>query len=723
MNLHDSPESELFDLLEAVCEDRASRDQFARLEALVLSDPRCRRTYLEYMELHGSLHWDAAATQTPPAVPSRRLPAAEAASTGAGRPARSRLGALGWTAVAVLVLGLAGLFSAWPRFGHQADPAGPIPDLADNRNVVGPAPGAHSAPQESPRAGPATLTPPRLAAADPRPAVAPLPGPVFAPDMPPTAAVGPPASTAAPSPLQPQGSSAETIVVWVDAHISDAWQAAEIQPSPPATDAEWIRRAYLDVVGHIPPVQAVEQFLADNRPDKRRALLETLLDDPDYVSHWTTIWTNLLIGRANAQEVSREALQRFLRRSFAENRPWSEIVAELIAAEGDWQQNGAVNFLLAHLNNEAAPATALTSRLFLGMNVQCTQCHDHPHNHWTQHRFWELNSFFQQTAVERRTRRDPATGRAVVEISLATRGVGGPMHFEDRRGVMSVAYPKFGGIAVDDGPEVNRRRVLAELMLADHDHQLAQAFVNRMWEHFFGYGFTRPVDDMGPHNPPSHPEVLERLAREFVSHGYDVKQLIRWICGSRPYQLSSRATPANAADDPAAGTAPLFSRMYLKTMSPEQLFDSLLIATRADFVAGSSWEAFVETRRRWLQQFVVAYQTDENDEATTFAGTVPQALMMMNGELTETALSARPGTFLHRVVTQPSDETERIRRLSLAALSRYPDPEELAAFRRLLRDQFRAATAAGTNPQDALIEGCRDLFWAFLNSSEFVLVH
>ena len=194
--------------------------------------------------------------------------------------------------------------------------------------------------------------------------------------------------------------------------------------------------------------------------------------------------------------------------------------------------------------------------------------------------------------------------------------------------------------------------------------------VNRTWAHFMGCGFTTPVDDMGPHKPPSHPELLERLSQEFVKSGYDVRRLIRWICDSEAYNLTSRAGKKNAVDDPTRGHVPLFSRMYPKPLEAEQLYDSLLMATNAGNAGETNWAEAQKQRDAWLQQFIIAFGTDEVDEANTFNGTIPQALLMMNGPLVEKAVSAEKGSFLCSVLESDSDGDAE----DPAALSGHPFP-------------------------------------------------
>ena len=505
------------------------------------------------------------------------------------------------------------------------------------------------------------------------------------------------------------------VVKFINERIRQVWADNEVKPSAEAADEEWLRRAYLDIVGHIPPASVVEAFLADREKDKRSKLIDRLLDDDAYVRNWTTVWTNLSIGQQTPDRVSRLGMRKFFREAFRKDRPWNEVVRDLIAAEGHFEENGAVNYLLAQMtmNDEGAQATAKTTRLFLGIQVQCTQCHNHPFNDWKQDQFWEFNAFFRQADRIDHRRYDPESGRMVDDYSeLVNRyNVPADVYFENRQAIMKVAYPKYFDQQIDPDPQVNRRVEFAKLVTEGDDLQLARAMVNRMWGHFFGYGFTKPVDDMGPHNPASHPELLERLAEEFAKSGYDTKQLIRWITNSEAYYLTSRFNDSNEVDNPAAGETPLFSHMYVKMMTAEQLYDSLIVATDAHKSGRSSWAEAEEQRQEWLQQFVSTFGTDENDESTTFNGSIPQALMMMNGPLIENAVSISQGSFLHTVLADNSSPAQKVQTLYLAALSRRPTRNELNAASQLVRRY--------PNP----LNGYQDLFWALLNSNEFILVH
>ncbi len=506
------------------------------------------------------------------------------------------------------------------------------------------------------------------------------------------------------------------LIAFVNQQIRDGWKDNGVRPTEPAEDAEWIRRVHLDIVGHIPDLETVQKFLADKDKAKRSKLIDKLLDeDPGYVRNFTTIWTNNLIGRATPRDINRGALQKFLRDSFGKNRGWNEIVSDLLTAEGNSNQNGAANYLLSHLNEGAVPATAISAKLFLGMQVQCTQCHNHPFNEWKQNAFWEFNSFFKQARREDVRRYDEKTGRMVVDhVELSRMDFGGPIYFERRNGLMEVAYPKALGTDVDPAAETNRREELAKIITTGKTSQLAEAAVNRMWGHFFGYGFTKPVDDMGPHNPPSHPAVMQRMGQELVKANFDLRQLIRWICNSEAYNLTSRynlKNPKTKQDNPAAGDMPLFSHMYLKAMTAEQLYDSLIVATNAHKSGSGSWEKAEATRQTWMQQFVRTFGTDENDESTTFDGTIPQALMMMNGELIQKALSDDKGTLLYDVLNDKGNPAEKVKRLYLATLTRAPSMREIQTANRI------------TSHATSALEAFQDLYWALLNSNEFIMNH
>jgi hypothetical protein len=257
---------------------------------------------------------------------------------------------------------------------------------------------------------------------------------------------------------------------------------------------------------------------------------------------------------------------------------------------------------------------------------------------------------------------------------------------------------------------VDRRNELARLIVSSD--YMPKAMVNRLWGHFLGYGFTKPIDDMGPHNPPTHPELLERLAQDFRKHSFNIKELIKWIVLSEPYALSSSGSAKNRLDDPSLGEKPKFSRFYLRQMRAEELYQSLMVATRA-IKGNESADAQEKARTEWLRQFTVAFGTDEGDDATTFNGTIPQTLMMFNGELIKQATNTQHGSFLAAIAADPKiNGKDKLSYLYMAALSRYPNAAELELCNAVLSVHKGNTVAA-----------LQDIWWGLLNTNEFILNH
>jgi hypothetical protein len=518
----------------------------------------------------------------------------------------------------------------------------------------------------------------------------------------------------------------------INEEIRKMWSEYQITPSGPATDGEWCRRVYLDVLGRIPSVDELQQFLSDKDAEKRAKLVNKLLlneqHTEEYARNWTTIWTNVLIGRSGGTErdslTNRGGLQKYLRDSFARNKPYDRLVYELVTATGVntpgmENYNGAVNFLADKVNEENGTlATSDVSRIFLGLQVQCTQCHNHPFNEWKQQKFWEMNAFFRQTRMLRRYvpgTRDIASTELINEDFAGEAGdpSEADLFYELRNGLTKVAYPVFvNGTEIPRSgyvSEVDRRTELGKLILGSE--YLERTIANRMWSHFLGYGFTKPIDDMGPHNAATHPALLDYLAQEIRGSSFNLKELIRWIVLSEPYSLSSKMNSSNSSDDPALGETPKFSHFYLRQMRAEELYESLLVATEAHKTRGS-YEEQENAKTVWLQQFTIAFGTDEGDETTTFNGTIPQALMMFNGDLIKRATSSDKGSFLWKVANGDLKPAQKVEHLFLAGLARKPTPAEVTA-----------ANTLWTYRKGDLVSTLQDMWWAVLNSNEFILNH
>ncbi len=518
-------------------------------------------------------------------------------------------------------------------------------------------------------------------------------------------------------------------VLEINKQLSEQWEAYGLKPSPVEEDGKWCRRVYLDIIGRTPSLSELQSFIKDRDAGKKEKLVDKLLSAPqytgEYASHWATVWSNILIGQSGGNDrrsmIDRSGMAKYLRDSFASNKTYDRMVYELVTATGSTKPgtegfNGATNFLIDKVNNEDATlATSATSRIFLGLQVQCTQCHNHPFNQWKQQKFWEFNAFFRQS---RALRRFVPGSRDIDYAELVDQdfaGEGGraaeaEIYYEERNGLTRVAYPVFvdGNEIQRSGyvSDVNRRHELGRFIV--ESEFLDKMIVNRMWSHFMGYAFTKPMDDLGPHTIPSHPLLLDYLAGEVRKNSYDLKSLMKWIALSDAYQLSSKIIDENAADDPTVGETPQFTHFYLRQMTAEQLYQSLVLLGGA---ARGSLEKQQQDRDRWLSQFVVAFGTDEGDESTTFNGSIPQALMLFNGDLVKRSISTDQGSFLAELSGSGLGFADQIHTLFQAGLARRATQRELRLAAQLLK--------AKSGKVDEVMA---DLWWAILNTNEFILV-
>ncbi len=585
----------------------------------------------------------------------------------------------------------------------------------------------HASPGEPPPRQSAAPEPP--AAGEPLPsqphrlAHAPLVAPPPVRKAPRTAS---PPPEPAPSAASPEQIEDEQVIAAIDRLIARRWEQEQVPVAEPASPESWCRRVFLDLLGRVPRVDELVAFLQDRTPlpQRKRQLVQRLLYAPEYqeqwAAYWADRWTVWLIGRTGgpmAQRVYRPGLQEFLYQALLENKPYDQLCYELLTATGsnrpgEPDYSGAVNFLLKHLDGKAIAATAQTARVFLGTQVQCTQCHNHPFNQWKQSQFWGLNAFFRQAVV--RPGKRPGVFRLEDEDfpgeGPQPRWEEAEIYYELRNGLLKVAYPTFlDGRRIDPSgrvDRVNRRRELARLVVSSP--LFAQAAVNRIWQVFLGYGFTRPVDDLGPHNPPSHPELFHHLAQCFAVSGYDLRRLMKWVVLSHPYGLSSRV-PRGSFDDPGTGQPPLYSRFYLRQMRPEQLYESLAL------LAGTSAEPFAQHQRRrqaWVQRFMYDLKDDENSESSLWETSLTQTLMMWNGPLVQQVADPNRSALLAQVLSnRRMPPREKVQYLFLATLSRRPSSSELQmALHALRRSRGNEAVAWG------------DLVWALVNSGEFLLI-
>lgn len=514
------------------------------------------------------------------------------------------------------------------------------------------------------------------------------------------------------------------VVAFINSQLEKTWKENGLKPSAAATEHAWLRRVHLDLIGRIPHPDEIAAYFKRPKDGRKAQTIRALLAHPDYAKNWANVWTVWLLTRNNIPGTDRENLRRWLEDGFAMGKRYDKMVTELLTAQGKANEPTetapATNFILSHMGErvepgkrgiegqfEMVPVTSRATKLFLGIQTQCTQCHDHPFlDDRKQNQYWGVNAFFRQT--ERRPENIQTRGNRNVEAYYELRdnpslNRDGGIYFEKRNGLLLKSTPTYL-----DGTKLgtftgNRREAFAKMLV--EDEYFAKAIVNRMWAHFHGRGFTNPVDDFGEHNPESHEELLEYLAKAFVQSGYDLQRLQRWICSARSYHLSSVANASNLKSD----AEPYFARMQLKAMSPEQLVDSIFTATHADQTRTTPAERRA-MYNDWLRDFSVNFGDDEGNEAT-FNGTVIQALLLMNGPRLNEAIRNRPGSLLNRTMTIPTAQG-RLNYLFLSVLSRPPTERESAVALNLLRTASRDPAAPW-----------QDILWALLNSNEFFLNH
>jgi len=512
----------------------------------------------------------------------------------------------------------------------------------------------------------------------------------------------------------------EEVIAFIDSTIQEQWSQRDVKPSKLATDEAWCRRVYLRLAGRIPTVSELEQFVKNKDKSKKEKLVDQLVSSDEYVRHWSIVWANSLIGRFGGSDpnnsASREGLEKYLRDSLASNKSYDQMTFELLTATGSGKPgnkdfNGAVNFLLAGLSDNAEVATAHTSRVFLGKNLQCVQCHDHHISSWKQQDFWELNAFFRQIHAKR----DGNAGnvRLVNKDFIGDSGAidDAEIYYELPNGLVHVAYP----VLPDDSQvstsgrlsEIDRRETLANWIVRSDD--LSKATVNRVWSHFFRFGFTRQIDDMGPHSPVSHPELLDRLANEFAAHDYSLKDLTRWFALSKPFGLSSDLPAGKLVDAPENGNPPLFSRYYMRPMQPEEVYQSLLAVAKTQTNAADA-DQRAQARQAWINGIYAR----SGSSGTTIDPHINaiEAPSLPHASLTQGFISGEHTDFLRRLAESKMSDEKKIEHLFLTAVSRKPRPKEL--------DLARSLYAANETDKFAVLEV---VWWALLNSNEFVLDH
>jgi hypothetical protein len=480
-------------------------------------------------------------------------------------------------------------------------------------------------------------------------------------------------------------SEVQRLAAEIDRLLAAHWPAG-LKPAPLTEDAELVRRIYLDLVGRIPPLFEARDFLDDDAPDKRPQLVDTLLAKPDFARHFTNVWRALLLPNRGDEDARfpRTDFEEWLLDCFQQNAGYDRMVRELLTGTSSRNKTPVAFFQLNRNQPEALASNA--ARLFLGIRLECAQCHNHPHAQWTRQQFWELAAFFA------------AGPQANVPPKIQIPGL-------DR--TVSARFPN--GDAPQWQKNVDPRTTLANWVTSPANPYFARTAVNRLWGYFFGIGLVEPVDEAGPENPPSHPELLDRLAQEFVAHHCDLKFMIRAITSTQAYQRTSKA-PAGSTLEPR-----LFARMAVRGLTPEQLFDSLVVATnyQEERQAPNRNRFNNEEARTPREEFLARFTLQE--KRTEMQTSILQALHLMNSRFMADVTRYRQNEVVDTIAEAARSTTaKKIEELYLTTLGRKPRPEESA---RLVQYVDRGGAAKDSK------KALADVFWALLNSSEFMLNH
>jgi hypothetical protein len=504
-----------------------------------------------------------------------------------------------------------------------------------------------------------------------------------------------------------------------DALLAAEWKKAHLAPAPAVDDTRFLRRLYLDLVGVIPPPEVVHAFLEDTRPGKRERAIEGLLDSPGWADHFTDVWERLFIGRAlKGARADHASFRAWLRDALARNLRWDAVARQLLTAVGDTDKDGATNFFLRYADSPT-DLTGKVARTFLGVQVQCAQCHDHPTEKWKRDDFRRLAACFVRTVAQPIDPKGMAPKRfAVRDFPIAVAGLKKASD-PDLRAIEEARPAALDG--TDFTGADDRRAAFADWLLRPQNPWFARAQVNRVWALLVGRGFVEPLDDFRDHNPAVAPAVLDLLARDFSQSGYDLKRLVRVIVGTRAYQLAA-APPARGS---AADAERLFARHPLLPLGPEELYASLAQATHVEPVfqkfAGANFE---KQKMQLRNQVTFLFDVDEEADPTIEEVTVPQALLLLNGPLANAGASALPGTALSDLLAMPVSDEAKLEELYLRTLSRRPTRAELTRLVAFLRaPRAVVETRKGATPPSPLVQAYEDVFWAILNSSEFQMRH
>ena len=484
---------------------------------------------------------------------------------------------------------------------------------------------------------------------------------------------------------------------FVDALVYRKLRKLQELPSEPAGDGDFLRRVFLDIIGTLPTADEARTFLKDERPDRRSQLVEQLLQRPEFADFWALKWSDVLrVDRQALGQKRAYAYYRWIRESLAANKPYDQFCREIVGADGPLPETPAANFY--KVVTKPGEMGGTLSQVFLGVRIECAQCHHHPFDRWSQADYFGMQAFFTQVAFK-----GPALGETLVAGNAAA-----TVHPRTGEPVFAHALAT---AAPQADPAGDRRKLLAAWMTSPENPWFARNFVNRTWAHLMGRGLIEPVDDVRLTNPPTNPELLDALARHFVETKFDFKQLIRTIAASRVYQASAAPNASNAGDDQN------FSRALLKPLEAEVLLDAVCQATGvpekfqglpAGCRAIELWDS--QAPHYFLKLFGRPTRTTACECERTKEPSVSQVLHMLNSIELHGKLSHAGGRIAR--LANLTDDNALVEELYLTCYSRFPADE-----------QRRVAVAYLESHNSDRRQAVEDIVWSMLNTSEFVFNH
>lgn len=507
-----------------------------------------------------------------------------------------------------------------------------------------------------------------------------------------------------------QASTAPVSPAEIDQLIADALVDRDVKLPPLTTDEQFLRRATLDLTGLLPDPVEIESFVADTTSDKRAQLIDRLLASDAFARHWARYWRDVVTVRLTMRRSMglTRSFEEWLFEQFRADRNWGEITQDILTAEGELRfalntpasENGNLFFLVAHDGPEAEERAAETSRVFLGIQIQCAQCHDHPTERWTRQQFHEFAAYFARIKYEQLFDEKKLSGVKLV-------GLDDREHLMEELGnpeEKHEAHPRFldGQTLAERLSDRERRQALAQLITSPDNHWFAAAYVNRAWNHLFGWSFYQHVDDLGENKEVIYPALLTRLTGSFRGTDYDIKSLFRAVMNSETYQRQQYETAPVSGYALAAGVAPARLRA-------DALWDSLAhVLGKIEHGYRFHTQSGVRFNSSFFQgRFQAEFDDDPSADTDSQQGTLPQALMMMNNDKLNDRIAAGRATLLGEVLKETPDDMEALNRIYRTVLARKPTGRE--------SDRCRAYLEQVGDRTEAF----EDILWALVNSTEF----